>query len=326
MEEEKIYIQDLDLKKCPINKKDGNTTITIIDGDGFGFIVGWHFAKHFSITKELVSELNAKVDNFLNTILAEMNTDYVLGILEAEVDYTIPDGEYMPGINFRHKYASSKGYKSSRPSKPDWYKLWGPLIQKRLVERWGFQRVPPEVEADDMVASIANKLRQYSNIDVVVCGNDKDLHQIPGVFYDYKKNESWYIDEISATRSLYKQVIMGDSTDSIPGLKGYGKAKATAIVENEKFNEKSAYLYTIKEFVSALGEDAGIQSFFENYMLCKLRTDLNCVQYYLKKFDPVESDTMVKMRELLGDTEVDSIIVENSLDNTDFSGSSLFDI
>lgn len=61
-------------------------------------------------------------------------------------------------------------------------------------------------------------------------------------------------------------------------------------------------------------------------MLCKLRTDLNCVQYYLKKFDPVESDTMVKMRELLGDTEVDSIIVENSLNNSDFSGSSLFDI
>lgn len=324
--EEKIYIQDLDLKKCPINKKEGNTTITIIDGDGFGFIVGWHFAKYFTITPELVSELNGKVDNFLNTILGEMNTDYLLGILEAEVDYNIPDEEYMPIINFRHKYATSKGYKAKRPSKPDWYKLWGPLVQKRLVEKWGFQRVPPEVEADDMVASLSSKLRAYDNLNIITCGNDKDLHQIPGVFYDYKKNESWFIEEVDAVRSLYKQVLMGDTTDNIPGLKGYGKAKAEAIVNNPKFNEKSAYMYTLREFVVKLGEDAGIQSFFENYMLCKLRTDLQCSQYSLTKFDFQESDTMIKMRELLGDQEVNDIIVENSLDNSDFSGSDMFNI
>lgn len=312
--ENKIYIQDLDLKNGPLSQKE-TYNVTVIDGDGFGFIVGWKFNQEFNPTTELISDLNQRVDQFINTLLTDSKAHFFIGILEAEVDYTIPDEEYTPAINFRHKYAVTKNYKGKRPSKPDWYKLWGPYVQKRLVEKWGFQRVPPEVEADDMVTSLVTKLRTFKNLCVSTCGNDKDLHQIPGVFLDYKKNESWIITERDAVRSLYKQVLMGDTTDNIPGLKGYGEKKALTVVENEKFNEKSAYMYTLREFVVNLGEDAGIQSFFENYMLCKLRQDLPCSQYELVKFNQEEYANMARMREILGDEEVNNIIVENNLDD-----------
>lgn len=321
MQENSIYIQDLKLSSSPIGKKgDPETCIAVIDGDGFGFLVGWHFSKEFTVTPELVSTLNAKIDNFITTILADSQADYFIGILEAEVDYSIPDEEYEATINFRHKYATTKGYKAGRPDKPDWYKIWGPLVQKRLIEKWSFQRVQPEVEADDLVASLAVQLKSTSDkFNIVVCGNDKDLHQIPCIYYDYRKNDSWIITELDAVRSLYKQVLMGDTTDNIPGLKGWGKAKATAIVENPKFNEKSGYMYTLREFVVALGEDSGIQSFHENYMLCKLRPDLPIHSYSLHKFDPKESETMLQMRELLGDTEMEAIIKEHKVEEVDFS-------
>lgn len=313
--ENQIYIQDLDLKSCPIGKMP-SCNVTVIDGDGFAFIIGWKFNDQFSITPELVSQLNGRVDNFITSLLADSKAHYVIGILEAEVDYSLPDDEYVAGVNFRHKYAVTKTYKGKRPSKPDWYKLWGPLVQQRLVEKWGFQRVPPEVEADDMVASLVAKLRTYPNIHTVTCGNDKDLHQIEGTFVDYKKGESWFITSRDAVRSLYKQVLMGDATDNIPGLKGYGKGKAEAVVSSEKFNEKSGYMYTLREFVMALGEDKGIQSFHENYMLCKLRPDLPTGQYALIPFNPEESSQVLLMRELLGDAEVNAIIIENSLEAT----------
>ena len=278
-----------------------NRTIGVIDGDGFGYLIGYHFQHEYEMTEDLVKAVYQKVDDYISNILNQARVDHYIGILEAEVNYDLTEEEAAKtSVNFRVKYAETKPYKGKRPEKPVWYKIWGPIVQERLVTRWGFQRVPPNVEADDMVASLAGYIRGQKGVDVVIFGNDKDLHQIPCIYFDYRKNESWVITPQEANRKLYAQILEGDTTDNIPGLKGYGGKKAALVVNNEKFNEKSGYMYTLREFVNTLGEDKGIRSFFENYMLIKLRPTLNCAYYTVHKFSPEETREEKALRELLG--------------------------
>ena len=72
--------------------------------------------------------------------------------------------------------------------------------------------------------------------DDIVCGGDiiasvdKDLLQIPGLHYNLTSQEVIRVSDIQAEENLCVQVLMGDSTDNIKGLKGVGPKKALGIV------------------------------------------------------------------------------------------------
>jgi len=108
-----------------------------------------------------------------------------------------------------------------------------PLLYDTCVEylkrQWGATPV------DGMEAEDAVGIETSCNSDYVIVHIDKDLNQLEGQHYDFKKDFLYEIDNYNANYNLFKQVIMGDATDNIPGLAGYGEKKA------EKALAQSAY-------------------------------------------------------------------------------------
>ena len=56
---------------------------------------------------------------------------------------------------------------------------------------------------------------------------DKDLDGVPGVHYNWRKKEVYYVSPEDADRFFYKQMLTGDSTDNISGLYRYTGRKVS---------------------------------------------------------------------------------------------------
>jgi hypothetical protein len=83
----------------------------------------------------------------------------------------------------------------------------------------------PNVETDDMMSLYASA----SNCECVIASGDKDLDQVPG--HHQWLDKYHHVTPQDALRNLYIQCVLGDSTDGVPGLKGYGKVRATNAVD-----------------------------------------------------------------------------------------------
>lgn len=148
---------------------------------------------------------------------------------------------YLTGEgNFREAIATIKPYKGNRDKshKPHHYDN----ITNHLINRWG-AIVIEGIEADDAMA-----IEQMNNIvpraaqpdpknptrfwlNSVICTIDKDLDMVPGNHYNFAKKESYYIDDWSAIRWFYKQLLTGDTVDNITGVPGIGDKRAEKILE-----------------------------------------------------------------------------------------------
>lgn len=91
-------------------------------------------------------------------------------------------------------------------------------LREHIVREYG-ANVSDGIEADDQVSIDA-----YGQ-DVVIAHIDKDLDLIPGCHYNYTKNIEYDVDELGAHRNFYKQLIMGDKADNIPGYDGKMRPK-----------------------------------------------------------------------------------------------------
>ena len=129
-----------------------------------------------------------------------------------------------PG-NFREDIATVVGYKANRPdNKPYWYQQ----IRNYLTEHWDAQVVEGR-EADDECSIECKKDPEHTVIATI----DKDLDQVPGWHYNYGREEKcWYkVEPDEAEVFFYKQVLMGDSTDNIPGCYKIGLTRADRIID-----------------------------------------------------------------------------------------------
>ena len=195
--------------------------LIIFDLDSIIFTVGWRYrAKKAKTAKNLV-KLNT--NKFVSDVLRKTNVDDYLGFYGAQVD----EDNYKP--NFR--YTIDPNYKANRPSTPDFIKEWRPTIHEVFKEAWGFQAVDG-MEADDAVAIAVEKYKNNYD-EIFVATFDKDLKQIPNTtFYNMKKHVTENITKDIANKYFYTQVLTGDSSDNIPGLKGIGPAKAKKILKD----------------------------------------------------------------------------------------------
>lgn len=129
-----------------------------------------------------------------------------------------------PG-NFREGVATVAGYKANRTEdKPYWYQQ----IRNYLTEYWDAQVIEGR-EADDECSIECKKDPEHTVIATI----DKDLDQVPGWHYNYGTSEKcWYrVDPVEAELFFYKQVLMGDSTDNIPGCYKIGRTRANRIID-----------------------------------------------------------------------------------------------
>lgn len=124
-----------------------------------------------------------------------------------------------------------------------------------LVHFWN-GTVVNGVEADDIVAIRATELGD----DCVIVGIDKDLRQIAGTHYNWKKREFETITPEQADYNFWMQMLTGDTSDNIKGIKGIGPKKAEKLLG--EFSSLNLYYH------SAVEEVYGDKELFEQTYKC----------------------------------------------------------
>lgn len=84
-------------------------------------------------------------------------------------------------------------------------------------------------EADDY-CGIAADLALQDNKRYIVCHIDKDLDCIPGWHYNFRKDTLYYVEPEDGYRFLMMQILTGDATDNIQGLRGVGPKTAEKLI------------------------------------------------------------------------------------------------
>lgn len=132
---------------------------------------------------------------------------------------------YLTGSgNFREALATIQPYKGNRDPthKPKYYKE----IKEYMIRTYGAE-VIEGMEADDAMA-----MEQYADKtdSTVICTIDKDLDQVPGHHYNPRKDALYYVTEEEGNCFFWRQMLLGDSSDNIPGIKGIGEVKSAKLL------------------------------------------------------------------------------------------------
>ena len=206
---------------------------------------------YYEMGKPTLEEALEGIDSRINQMLEVTQATHYAGFLTS-------------GRCFRYDVAKTKPYKGNRKynSKP----IIFPAIKEYLKQRWNCISVS-ELEADDLVSVFHDPLK------TVICSPDKDvLYQNKGVHYNYGKAESILVDENEALTFLWKQMLMGDSTDGIVGIPKVGPKTADKWLEPLLPNEMPAYV--LNKYIEFFGQAVGISKFAETFKLVyMLKTD-----------------------------------------------------
>ena len=215
--------------------RDGN--ICLIDADSL---------LYYEMDKPTLEDAIYGIDQRIATMLSECNTSKFVGFL-------------TEGRCFRYEVADNyKGNRKGRPKPPVFYALREHLKQK--YNMWGMK----ELEADDLVSYYS----YTDNRSTIICSPDKDvLYQCVGMHYNYGKAEFLHTSPDEALKFLWKQVLMGDSTDNIPGIPGVGVKTADNWL---KERTKDYEAFALKKFVEKFGMVEGVMKFHETFRLVYL--------------------------------------------------------
>jgi len=85
-------------------------------------------------------------------------------------------------------------------------------------------------EADDVVSIWAQEAYEAGDL-FVIAHIDKDIDMVPGWHYNFNKKQTYFIDADEGHYKMCIQMLTGDSTDNIQGLKGIGPKKAEKILD-----------------------------------------------------------------------------------------------
>lgn len=147
--------------------------------------------------------------------VARLNADrLVRAIMEgSKADYLLLCFGH-PTRNFRHDVATIQRYKAGRGSRPPQYDV----VREHLMDKYPYYEATTWLEDDDVMASFQTQLAEEPNLESIICTQDKDLLQVPGLHYNTKKGELFEVSVVQGLRAFYKQLISGDTTDTIPGI------------------------------------------------------------------------------------------------------------
>lgn len=234
--------------------------LAIIDADTICYF-SCHNKESLMKQDKSIEDVFTCIDGYINSILDNTKSDYYTGFLT--------DG------SFRYKIATQKPYKGNRSTleKPKYFSL----AKSYLIDKYGFISLK-NYEADDLCIMTNNTYKQTKEYNPIICSPDKDLKQVEGIFYDYKKGESTELDRQTGIKNLWKQVLTGDSGDNIPGLKGIGEIKATIMLGALEYQNYPALV--LEKYIREYDEYLGIKYFTENYQLVKMLDTLDGELYY----------------------------------------------
>jgi len=232
-------------------------TIALIDGDSLIY---------YEMGKATLEEALTSLDSRLHQMFEMTHATKYAGFL-------------TQGKCFRYAAATTQPYKGNRKygDKP----IIFPAIKEYLKQKWKFTFVP-ELEADDLVSVYHDPLK------TVICSPDKDvLYQNKGIHYNYGKAESIVVDETQAITFLWKQMLMGDSTDGIQGIPKVGPKTADTWLEPLLSHEMPQFV--LNKYIEKFEYAEGISKFAETFKLV----------YMLKSRKDVMRETGVMLGDLI---------------------------
>lgn len=134
------------------------------------------------------------------------------------------EGWLSGDTSFRESISKTQPYKGNRKDrvKPRYFKETGEI----LTDEYGAKWTEGGLEADDQLAICLTADPKGS----CVVGIDKDLLQVPGWHHNWVKGGVKWVSRKAGDFSLYSQILSGDTTDHIPGIKGIGPGTAAKIL------------------------------------------------------------------------------------------------
>lgn len=234
--------------------------------------------KEFKDDPEIFCEETVVVEPLENALhLVKQELDGIISATAA-TSYSV----YIKGKgNFREEISVTRKYKGNRDvtHRPKYEHE----IRQYLKEYWKAEEVDG-MEVDDKCAVEQTRLNQfdkfmglngveyvfkYETPESIIASIDKDMDQVPGWHYNFMKKEKYWVDEAQAIRSFYIQLLTGDPSDNIQGVKGTGIARAEELYEGVS-REQDFFRIAKVEYDRVYG-DKGLEILTEMANLVYLR-------------------------------------------------------
>ncbi|HNV97020.1 MAG TPA: DNA polymerase I [bacterium] len=204
----------------------------IIDGNAL-LHRAWHAIPQLSTKDGIIVNAAFGFTSMFLKIISELKPEYICSTFD------------MRAKTFRHeKFAN---YKAKRVKQPDELYDQIPIIKEILnsfdvpiFEKSGF-------EADDLIGTIAEKLRGKKDIEVYIVTGDMDCLQLVGEnikVYTFKRGitESTIYNEaavyerysLKSSQMIDYKALRGDVSDNIPGILGIGEKTAIELLKKFK--------------------------------------------------------------------------------------------
>lgn len=132
--------------------------------------------------------------------------------------------------NYREDVATIKPYKGNRQAdKPVHYEY----AKQLFLEKYGSELHEGQ-EADDAMGIAQAEAIRSGQGDTCIATIDKDLNIVPGWHFDWNKDLLYRVGRHDGLRYFHMQMLAGDSTDNIPGIKRVGMKTADKLFTDIK--------------------------------------------------------------------------------------------
>jgi 5'-3' exonuclease len=209
---------------------------------------------------EDLDEYKTKVDEIISKIIIDSNSKSYRVFLEAIGNQTF-------------RKVSFNSYKINRANKELPINYFE--IKKYITSEWK-PFLSMGVESDDSIISTWRYIKEEMPFtDVLLAVQDKDFKTYPVNIFDTYKSRYGATYSISEEESKYNfalQMIMGDSSDGVSGIKGVGEKGAIKILDTYKGKNLNRCVY--KAYLNKYGYKVGRQEIIKNTFLLRLRDDV----------------------------------------------------
>jgi len=237
----------------PFDKAPDVDKIALIDADYIKYLVANDILKDLKSKTAIIYKnpvhhyTQIRVDRIINSFTAK-------GYLFC---FSGPsDNTFRCSVSFDRKYKDrdySESYEKELEDKTE--------VVKYIRDRYPSVKYN-DLEADDLLSMLQND-------DTFIYSNDKDLLQVPGLHWNIKTKSFFEVSKSDGLDFLMTQMLLGDSGDSIAGLKGCGEVGAKKLLMDIQVKDKP--FKVLLEYMKKHGMVNGIDCFVEAWNLLKLR-------------------------------------------------------
>lgn len=244
-------------------------TLLLVDGSSYLYRAYHAMGQNLSAHDGAPTGAMYGVLNMLRRLRADYVHDYCAVVFDAK------------GKNFRHEMFPD--YKATRPPMPDDLRPQAEALPD-LVRLMGWPvLVIPQVEADDVIGTLA-KMASEAGWNVVVSTGDKDMAQLVNervTLVNTMSGETLDIDGVKEKFGVRPDQIrdylalMGDKVDNVPGVEKCGPK--TAVKWLEAYGSLAGVMEHAGEVKGKVGENlqAALEQLPLSYDLVTIKTDVD---------------------------------------------------